>query len=66
VTIYVVDMRKLRAMDRDKLVRRCADLSKLWAEKGMPPEPEMPRWMVIARAALQSELDRRGEQLSLF
>lgn len=66
MAIFVVDMRELRALDQAALFRRCRRLSEEWERRGRPDEAAMPRWMVVARAALQSELERRGEQLSLF
>jgi len=66
VAIFVVDMRELHALDRAALLRKCRHLSDEWERRGRPDEAAMPQYMVIARAALQSELERRGEQLSFF
>jgi hypothetical protein len=53
-------------LDLGTLHRKCLRLSKDWEARGCPPEDRMPAWMAVARAALQAELDRRGEQLRLF
>jgi hypothetical protein len=66
VAIFVVDRRALMKLDQDALRRKCLRLSRDWEARGCPPEDHMPAWMVVARAALQAELDRRGEQLRLF
>lgn len=66
MAIFVVDRRALMKLDLGTLHRKCLRLSKDWEARGCPPEDRMPAWMAVARAALQAELDRRGEQLRLF
>lgn len=66
MAIFVVDRRYLTSLDNDALARKCARLDALWREKGCPDDEHMPLWMLGAKAALQSELGRRGDQLSLL
>jgi hypothetical protein len=64
--MFAVSRSRLQEMSREELHLQCSKLTLAWAEKGYPAEDRMPMWMLAMKAALQSELSRRGDQLSLL
>ena len=61
-----IDRRKLRAMSHTDLLLACGKLSAEWERKGRPDEAHMPLIMLTKYVALRQELDRRGQQLTIF
>jgi hypothetical protein len=64
--MFVVSRARLHSMSRDELHLQCQKLTLAWAEKGYPPDDRCPMWILAMKVALQSELTRRGDQLSLL
>lgn len=66
MAILAINRKVLIGLTEYELEMKCRQLERLWTAKGRPPPDKMPLWMLGSQAALQSELTRRGKQLSLF
>ncbi|MDA4132683.1 MAG: hypothetical protein OK454_06110 [Thaumarchaeota archaeon] len=64
--MFAYSKSRLMEMSREELHLQCQKLTLEWAEKGYPGDERMPVWMLAMKAALQTELSRRGDQLSLL
>lgn len=61
-----INRRRLAELPDDILRKQCRKLSKEWEQQGRPDLDDMGPGMQARYIALRAELDRRGQQLSLF